>query len=312
MPHETLMKLTEANVKVPGSVLPENRDTYIKNFLTATHNTGRLMLFAGDQKIEHLNKDFYGEGIAEDDGDPEHLFKIASQATIGAFATQLGLISRYGQDYKNVPYIVKLNSKTNVVKTDQKDPLSVAMTNVSDVVAFKKSSGLNIVGIGYTVYAGSEFESVMLTEAAQSVFHAHQNGLLSVIWVYPRGKAVKDEKDPNLIAGAAGLVACLGADFAKVNAPKAEGKNSAELLRLATKAAGRTGVVCAGGGSDAPEIFLKKLYEQIHIGGTRGNATGRNIHQKSLAEAIRMCNAISAITFEDQTSEQAVKIYRGE
>jgi fructose-bisphosphate aldolase/6-deoxy-5-ketofructose 1-phosphate synthase len=306
------MKLTEANVKVPGSVLPENRDTYIKNFLTATHNTGRLMLFAGDQKIEHLNKDFYGEGIAEDDGDPEHLFKIASQATIGAFATQLGLISRYGQDYKNVPYIVKLNSKTNVVKTDQKDPLSVAMTNVSDVVAFKKSSGLNIVGIGYTVYAGSEFESVMLTEAAQSVFHAHQNGLLSVIWVYPRGKAVKDEKDPNLIAGAAGLVACLGADFAKVNAPKAEGKNSAELLRLATKAAGRTGVVCAGGGSDAPEIFLKKLYEQIHIGGTRGNATGRNIHQKSLAEAIRMCNAISAITFEDQTSEQAVKIYRGE
>jgi fructose-bisphosphate aldolase/6-deoxy-5-ketofructose 1-phosphate synthase len=311
MPHETLKKLSEADVKVPGSVLSENRDTYVKNFLTATHNTGRLMLFAGDQKIEHLNKDFDGEGIAADDGDPEHLFKIASQATIGVFATQLGLISRYGQDYKNVPYIVKLNSKTNVVKTDQKDPLSVAMTNVSDVVAFKKSSGLNIVGIGYTVYAGSEYESVMLTEAAQAIFHAHQNGLLSVIWAYPRGKAVKDEKDPNLIAGAAGLVACLGADFVKVNAPKYDGKSNPEFLLQATKAAGRTGLVCAGGGSDAPETFLKKLYEQIHNGHTRGNATGRNIHQKPLAEAIRMCNAISAITFEDKTAEEAIKIYNG-
>lgn len=306
-----LKKFNQSDVKTPGAVPPEYRAEYVKNFLTVTHDTGRLMLFAGDQKLEHLNKDFYGDGIAEDDGDPEHMFKIASQATLGAFATQLGLISRYGQDYKDIPYIVKLNSKTNIVKTDQKDPLSVAMTNISDVIAFKKSSGLNIVGIGYTVYIGSEFESVMLTEASQAIFHAHQNGLLSVIWAYPRGKAIKDEKDPNLIAGAAGAVGCLGADFVKVNAPKAEGKNAAELLQQATKAAGRTGVVCAGGGSDAAETFLKKLYDQIHIGGTRGNATGRNIHQKPLAEAVRMCNAISAITFEDKTAEQAINLYNG-
>jgi len=56
---------------------------------------------------------------------------------------------------------------------------------------------------------------------------------------------------------------------------------------------------------------LKKLYEQIHISGAMGNATGRNIHQRPLDEAIRMCNAVYAITVEDASVEEALKIYKG-
>jgi DhnA family fructose-bisphosphate aldolase class Ia len=37
--------------------------------------------------------------------------RIASRAQIGVFATQLGLIARYGMDYPEVLYLVKLNSK---------------------------------------------------------------------------------------------------------------------------------------------------------------------------------------------------------
>jgi fructose-bisphosphate aldolase/6-deoxy-5-ketofructose 1-phosphate synthase len=308
---QELKKMTAADVKVPAAVKKENIQTYTNNFLTVTKNTGRLMLFAGDQKLEHLNEDFYGEGIAEDDNDPEHLFRIASGATISCFATQLGLISRYGRDYDKVPYVVKLNSKTHLVKTSQRDPQSAAWVTVEDVMKFKEISGLNIVGIGFTVYPGSEFEPEMLREAAQAVFHAQQNGLLSILWSYLRGQAVANEGDPNLVAGAAGIGAALGADFVKVNPPKKEGANPAELIQQAVKAAGRTGVVCAGGGSDAPEKFFQKLYEQIHTGGTKGNATGRNIHQKPLAEAIRMCNAISGMTFENKTPEESMKIYQG-
>jgi fructose-bisphosphate aldolase/6-deoxy-5-ketofructose 1-phosphate synthase len=57
---------------------------------------------------------------------------------------------------------------------------------------------------------------------------------------------------------------------------------------------------------------LKKLHDQIHISGAMGSATGRNIHQKPLGEAIRMCNAIYAVTIEDATVEEALKIYKGE
>src|SRR3989338_5317394 len=280
------------DVVVPLDVPKSARKRYIDNYLTITRNSGRLMLFAGDQKVEHLNKDFYGEGIHADDTNPEHLFRIAGQAKIGVFAAQLGLIARYGMDYPGVPCLVKLNSKTDLVKTSQSDPFSQQWFSVQQVEDFRSNSGLNILGVGYTVYLGSEYEAEMLRQAAQIVYNAHQYGLITVLWMYPRGKAVKDEKDPHLIAGAAGVGACLGADFVKVNPPKKEGANSAELLKEAILAAGRTKVICAGGSSTDTKKFLEGLYQQIHVGGVSGNATGRNIHQKSFQDAVRMCDAI--------------------
>ena len=73
----------------------------------------------------------------------------------------------------------------------------------------RKNSKLNILGIGYTIYLGSEYESAMLNAAAQAIFEAHQNGLIVVLRIYPRGTAVGNEKDPHLIAGAAGVAAAL-------------------------------------------------------------------------------------------------------
>jgi fructose-bisphosphate aldolase/6-deoxy-5-ketofructose 1-phosphate synthase len=292
---------------VPNDVLNE----YLSNYDEITLGSERLMLFAGDQKIEHLNDDFYGAGIAADDNDPEHLFKIASQAEIGVFATQLGLISLYANDYPDIPYLVKLNSKTNLVKTAQQDPHSTQMLDVCQVVEFKKNTGLNILGVGYTIYLGSEHENAMIREAAQAVYWAHRHGLVTVLWVYPRGKAVKDEKSPELIAGATGMAACLGSDFVKVNYPKKEGLKSAEIFKQAIRAAGRTKVVCAGGSSMEPKAFLQQLHDQIFISGASGNATGRNIHQKPLAEAVRLTNAVTAITVYGKSVDDAFKIYTG-
>jgi len=298
-------------IRIPLDVPRQRRAAFEKNFRTITHDTGRLMLFAGDQKVEHLNDDFSGPGIHPDDSDPEHLFRIASTANIGVFATQLGLIARYGNDYPAIPYLVKLNSKTNLVAPEQQDPLSTAWYSVSDVVAFKKRSGLSIHGVGYTVYPGSGYEAGMLHEAAQVVMQAHEHGLVTVLWMYPRGTSVKNEKDPHLIAGACGIAACLGSDFVKVNAPKQEGVSSAMALKEAVYAAGRTGVICAGGSAMDPAAFLHELYDQIHAGGAAGNATGRNIHQRSLPEAIRICNAISAITCDNADINTALDICLG-
>lgn len=301
--------ITTKDIIIPLDVPRAKRLTYIKNYLKATQNSGRLMLFAGDQKIEHLNDDFYGENITPEDNNPEHMFRIASKARIGIFASQLGLIARYGMDYKTIPYLVKLNSKSHLVKVTQKDPNSGAWFTPHLVEEFRKNSGLSIVGIGYTIYLGSEYESEMLKEAAQAVYAAHFYGMLSVVWIYPRGKAVPDEKEPHLIAGAASTAATLGTDFVKVNAPKKEGVSSAEALREAVDTAGRTKVICAGGSSTDAAKFLQGLYDQIHVGGASGNATGRNIHQKPLNEAIRFCNAISALTIDNKTVEEALKIY---
>jgi DhnA family fructose-bisphosphate aldolase class Ia len=304
------MKIDEKNVIVPLDVPKAARESFIKNYLTITRESGRLMLFAGDQKVEHLNADFYGKGIHPDDSDPEHLFRIASQANIGVFATQLGLIARYGMDYPEIPYLVKLNSKSNLVKASQSDPLSNQWIDVKQVADFQQNSGLKILGVGYTIYLGSQFEAEMLRRAAQLVYYAHQYGLITVLWIYPRGKGVADEKGPHLIAGATGVAACIGSDFVKVNYPRKEGYESKEIFKEAVLAAGRTKVVCAGGSSVDVESFLQRLHDQIFMSGASGNATGRNIHQKSLEEAVRMCNAIYAITVEGKTVKEALKIYQ--
>jgi len=302
-------------VDVPADVPSSEQARYEENYQAITKGTGRLMLFAGDQKVEHLNDDFYGalssgEAIHPDDADPEHLFRIAAQGVIGCFATQFGLIARYGRDYASVPYLVKLNSKSHLIKTKQRDPRSLGWVTVDDALVLRES-GLNVVGVGYTVYLGSEFESEQMREAAQACLQAHRNGMVCVVWIYPRGAAVPDEFDPHLIAGATGLGATLGADFCKVNYPKPKEGSPAEAFKEAVKAAGRTRVITAGGSSVDERKFLQTLHDQIFISGAAGSATGRNIHQKSLPEAVRMTKAISAITYGGKTVDEAIAVFEG-
>ena len=303
--------ITRDLVRVPSDVPAAMREHYIDNFLAATRNTGRLMLFACDQKIEHLNDDFFGEGIDEADAEPEHLFRIGSQGVIGILAGQRGLIAHYSADYPEINYLVKMNSKTHLVKTSQDDPYSPQLYDIQ-VVADLIDNGVNVVGIGYTIYLGSEYESTMISEAGQLVADAHALGLIAVLWMYPRGKAVADEKSAHLIAGAAGTACCLGADFVKVNPPKGDDNaTSAQKLVEAAKSSGRTGLVCAGGSTVDATTFLTQLHEQIHVGGAVGNATGRNLHQRSLDEAVRLTKAISAITLADYDVDRALAVFNG-
>ncbi|MEI6327089.1 MAG: aldolase [Candidatus Roizmanbacteria bacterium] len=289
------------NLSIPLDVASSARLVYEANMERITYGTGRLFLFAGDQKLEHMNDDYFGPNTHPDDANPEHLFRIASKAKVGAFASQMGLIARYGVDYKDVPYIIKMNAKTDRVKTEQAEPISRQWQTTEQLMKFKKQSGLNIVGVGYTIYPGSENESLMYQEASQLIYDAHQHGLVTVIWAYARGKAVVNEKDPHISAGCAGIGACLGSDFVKVNPPKSETTSQGEALKEAVQAAGRTGVICAGGSSQPIPEFLQSLHDQIHVAGCRGNATGRNVHQRSLTDAVKLCDAIYGITVDNKS-----------
>ncbi len=111
------------------------------------------------------------------------------------------------------------------------------------------------------------------------------------------------------IAGAAGVGACLGADFVKINPPQTKTVlQSAQNLKQATLAAGRTKVVCSGGEKKNEKEFLDELYLQLKGGGVKGCAVGRNIHQKTLNNAIKFCEAISAIVIDGKDLERAEKL----
>lgn len=297
-------------MNIPLSVPKSKKTEYKNNFSLATRNTGRLLLFAGDQKVEHLNDDFFGPKISPEDESPEHLFKIAQAIPGAVLATHIGLLSRYGADYKNLPFILKINGRSNLNDT-KINPYSATWLPLDKLIRFKEQSNLKIVGLGYTIYLGSQEEAKMLQEASQMIEAAHQAGLLAIIWMYPRHSKIKDENDPHLIAGGAGVAASLGADFVKVKYPysTANTDKKAEAFQEVIKAAGRTNVICVGGSQQKAEDLLKHLSRQLK-NGSSGLAIGRNLHQRSLKEATQLGLALSAMIFNNTNLTQALSILK--
>ena len=80
-----------------------------------------------------------------------------------------------------------------------------------------------------------------------------------------------------------------------------------ESLAIASEAAGRTGIICSGGGTLPPKEFLQRLWEQMNTGNCRGAATGRNIHQKDTESAVKMTAACHAIICEGASVDEASK-----
>jgi len=294
-------------VMVPLTVPANKRAEYLKNWALATKQTGKLLIFAADQKVEHLNDDFVGTGIAPEAAFPEHYFKIIKEAKCGVMAGHIGLLARYGQDYQNIPYIIKLNGKTNLVKEEVRDPFSSLWLTVEQAVAFKKESKLPITGVGLTVYLGSHDEAEMLQTAAQTVLRAHQNGLLAVLWMYFKGKSTdkKFSSDPQKVAGASGVALSLGADFAKVSYDYKT--TSPEKWQRVSVAAGRTGVLFVGGEKQDPQKFLTSVEKQLTFAGSRGLAVGRNIYQHPLPVAVGLLKALSAMIYQGVSTKEALK-----
>ena len=279
---------------IPAAVPREARSEFRKNYLLLTKATDKLFLFSADHKVEHLDSDFHGPTTDIVAHNPRHLFSIAQESPIGGLATQLGLISRYAADYPSVTYVAKLNSTTNLVPREEKDPFSRLLWTVDDVITFKESSGIQVAGVGVTMYLGSIYEDQMLEQAAYTIYNAHRNGLVALLWMYPRGKSIADETDASLLAGAVGIANALGADFVKIHAPSAsQTTTQAELLRFIVEAAGNTKVICAGGPFKDEKILLDTLEDQLTNGGISGAAIGRSIFKHSLEDAVALCKRLS-------------------
>lgn len=295
------------NNYIPLDVPHEKKQIFSEHYQALTRGTGNLLLMAADQKIEHLMENFYSKGLPVDIVNPQHLFSIAQAGHIGALATHYGLISRYARPHDSINYIVKINGKTNLNKN--KDPRSWSLCTVDDVVTLACQSHIAIRGVGFTIYLGSEFEHEMLQEAACIIKQAHQHGLVAILWIYPRGAAVNNERSGMTIAGAAGVACALGADFVKINVPENDQQHtSLEWLALAQKTAGNTKIICSGGPKKDPYIFLQSVYEQLHQAHLFGCAVGRNIFQYPLAQAVAISKALEDVIYQKSSLEHALQI----
>jgi len=293
---------------VPMDVPSDKIKDYIYNFNEITCGTGSMILFDGDARMGRMYAEFNGKWIHTDASDPEHLFKIANHAEIGVFSTQLGMMARYGLDYRNVKYLVSLNSKTKYNLAADQDFFNQALVDIEQVIDFKQNSGLNIVGVGYTVYFGSKNEPDLLREAAQIVQKAHEHGLIVVLKLKAAGLQLAQQNQESFIYDIAGVAACLGGDFAIVDLPKTK-KDLKRIITKIIKAAGRTKIVCKDDSQIEKEKFLDSIYLQAQSG-VNGIAVGPNFYQKGLLDAIKLSNAVAAIILKNKSVKESLGLLK--
>ena len=223
---------------------------------------GKAVFLAYDQGLEHgPESDFNDKNI-----DPLYILDIAKKGKYQGIVFQKGIAEKYQKEIKasKVPLILKLNGKTKLTKGE---PYSAPLGTVEEAIKLGASA------IGYTLYIGSEHEAKMFKEFEKIEKKAHEKGLPIITWIYPRGKAIKNDVSRENMAYAARVGLELGSDIVKMK----YGGNPKDL-KFAVKAAGRTKVVISGGTKKDEKEFLKQL-KDIVKSGAAGMAIGRNVWQ---------------------------------
>jgi class I fructose-bisphosphate aldolase len=264
--------------------------------------SGKLVILPVDQGFEHgPARSFAPNPPAYD---PHYLYELALEARLSAYAAPLGPLEAGSDTFVGeLPLILKVNSANSLVKGSQDQAVTAT---VDDALR------LGCVGVGFTMYPGSDVNYAMMEELREITREAKAKGLAVIVWSYPRGGKVTDETALDIVAYAAHMAALMGANIIKVKPPKdmldlAEAKKVYEeagvdgstltkriqhIMQVAF--AGRRLVVFSGGEATSTASFLDVVRE-IRDGGGSGSIVGRNAFRRPKAQALELLDEICKI-----------------
>lgn len=282
--------------------------------------TGYVSILPVDQGVEHSagasfapNPDYF---------DPENVVKLAVEGGCNAVASTLGVLGAVARKYAHrIPFLLKFNHNEYLSYPNSFDQIRFA--NV------RQAFEMGAVGVGATIYFGSE-ESKRQLEEVTAMFHqAHELGMFTVLWCYLRNEAFKTkDADYHLAADLTGQANHLGvtleADIIKQKLPEVNGgynalkfgkthqkvysdlssDNPIDMTRyqVANCFMGRAGLINSGGAS-AGESDLKEAVKTAVINkraGGMGLISGRKAFQRPLAEGVRLLNAIQDVYLDEE------------
>lgn len=198
---------------------------------------------------------------------------------------------RYGKD---IGLIVHLSASTTIGP----DPNHKVL-----VSSVEKAIKLGADAVSIHINLGAEDEPEMLRDFGFVSEACFEWGMPLLAMVYPRGKKVPDERDPEAVALAARLAGELGADIVKV--PYTGSVESFSRVVEGTPIP----VVIAGGSKQSGEEMLRTVQEVMQAGAA-GLSMGRNAFQHRTPE--RFVRAACMIVQEEKTAQEALAYLRGE
>lgn len=325
-------KITRSSIVAPSPDHVErvfgqsNRSSLVQANLKRLYEHGRLggsgylSIFPVDQGIEHTAAySFYrNQGYFN----PELIVRMAVEGGTSAVASTLGVLGLVARRYaRQIPFILKLNHNELLTYPNKHDQIFFA--------SVEQAAEMGCAGVGATIYFGSPESNRQIIEVARAFEKAHQLGLFTVLWCYPRNAlfATSSEDVTNGIdisAQACHLGVTLGADIIKQKIPDHHhafkilnfGKYTDQMYealvtehpidlvryQVAHCYAGSISLISSGGGSagksDTAEVLRATIINKR--GGGAGMIVGRKIFNRPFAEGIKLLHDIQDIYLDER------------
>src|SRR6059036_2781645 len=178
--------------------------------------SGYVSILPVDQGIEHSA----GASFAPNPMyfDPENIVKLAIEGGCNAVASTLGVLGSVARKYAHkIPFLLKFNHNEFISYPNSFDQIRFA--------SVQQGFEMGAMGVGATIYFGSEESKRQLQEVTEMFQHAHELGMFTVLWCYLRNSAFKTkEVDYHMAADLTGQANHLGvtieADIIKQKLPE--------------------------------------------------------------------------------------------
>jgi class I fructose-bisphosphate aldolase len=329
----TAQTIAKDQVQLPGPDFIDrvwsasDRSPRVLRSLQTLFNNGRL---AGTGYVSILPVD---QGIVHSAGasfapnpqyfDPENIVKLAIEGGCNAVASTFGVLGAMARRYAHkIPFIVKINHNE-----------LLTLPNKFDQVLFgtvKEAYNLGAVGVGATIYFGSEESTRQITEISEAFAQAHELGMACILWCYLRNPKFKTPEgdmhaSADLTAQANHLGVTIQADIIKQKLPERNGgylavekelgksygktsklvyekltsDNPIDLVRyqVANCYMGRCGLINSGGESKGASDLAEAVRTAVinKRGGGMGLISGRKAFQRPMNEGVQLLNAIQDV-----------------
>src|SRR3954470_14306871 len=288
--------------------------------------TGYMSILPVDQGIEHSA----GASFAPNPQyfDPENIVKLAIEGGCNAVASTLGVCGAVARKYAHkIPFLVKLNHNQLLTYPNQADQIMFA--------SVEQAFDMGAVAVGATIYFGSSESDRQIQEVSQAFAHAHELGMVTVLWCYLRNPAFKikgpdgkstdyhvsadltgqanhlgvtieadiiKQKLPENNGGYDAVKAATGKDYGKtdkrVYSELTKGNHPIELARYQVLNCynGRAPLINSGGASGENDFAEAVKTAVINKrAGGMGLISGRKAFQRPMAEGAKLLNTIQDV-----------------
>jgi class I fructose-bisphosphate aldolase len=290
--------------------------------------TGYVSILPVDQGIEHSA----GASFAPNPAyfDPDNLVQLAIEGGTNAIASTLGVLGAVSRKHAHkLPFIVKINHNE-----------LLTYPNAADQVMFssvQRAAELGAVGVGATIYFGSDESRRQIVEVSRAFEEAHRLGMFTVLWCYLRNSNFKQgDTDYHLSADLSGQANHLGvtieADIIKQKLPENNGgylamaelnggtygktnklvyeqltsDNPIDLTRyqLANCYMGRAPLINSGGASSGESDLAEAVRTAVinkRAGGT-GLISGRKAFQRPMPDGVALLHAVQDVYLSSEVT----------